>query len=104
VASSTTVPAAAETYKDLVYATTSADQKLDLYVPGSGDGPFPLIILIHGGAFVGGDKADGMEVPALGGLLRASFIGPTRSTSNRCTKCLSIDREWDRPTLNLCGE
>jgi acetyl esterase/lipase len=30
-------------------------QKLDIYLPASGDGPFPTLLLIHGG---GGDKRD----------------------------------------------
>lgn len=31
------------------------DQKLDIYLPASGDGPFPTLLLIHSG---GGDKRD----------------------------------------------
>ncbi|MDR2357162.1 MAG: alpha/beta hydrolase [Oscillospiraceae bacterium] len=33
-------------------------RKLDIYLPNSGDGPFPVIICIHGGAFTGGSKDD----------------------------------------------
>jgi len=33
-------------------------QVLDLTLPGTGTGPFPLVIFIHGGAFVAGSKAD----------------------------------------------
>jgi acetyl esterase/lipase len=33
-------------------------RKLDIYLPESGDGPFPAIICIHGGAFTGGSKDD----------------------------------------------
>lgn len=43
--------------KDAAYATGSAAQKLDLYVP-AGTGPFPLIINIHGGGFMMGDKGN----------------------------------------------
>jgi acetyl esterase/lipase len=43
---------------DLPYASLSAAQKLDLYLPEEGDGPFPLIFHIHGGAFEMGDKRD----------------------------------------------
>jgi len=31
-------------------------QKLDLYVPKSGSGPFPLLVWIHGGGWQGGSK------------------------------------------------
>lgn len=43
-------------YKDVTYTTTAGKQKLDLYLP-SGNGPFPLIINIHGGGFKFGDKS-----------------------------------------------
>ena len=33
-------------------------KRLDIYWPGEGNGPFPVIISIHGGAFMGGDKRD----------------------------------------------
>jgi acetyl esterase/lipase len=36
---------------------------LDIYLPETGDGPFPTIIAIHGGAFWGGEKND-MQVAA----------------------------------------
>lgn len=44
-------------WNDIVYATASAKQKLDLFLPKIGNGPFPLIVFIHGGGFVEGDKA-----------------------------------------------
>ena len=34
------------------------DRKLDIYLPETGDGPFPTLICMHGGAFWGGDKRD----------------------------------------------
>ena len=33
-------------------------RKLDIYLPETGEGPFPALICIHGGAFWGGDKRD----------------------------------------------
>lgn len=33
-------------------------RKLDIYLPEEGNGPFPTIIAIHGGAFLGGAKND----------------------------------------------
>lgn len=46
------------TTHDIVY-TKVGDQelKLDLARPASGDGPFPAVLVIHGGAWRGGDKA-----------------------------------------------
>jgi acetyl esterase/lipase len=43
---------------DLPYGTISIAQKLDIYIPNEGDGPFPVILHIHGGAFAIGDKRD----------------------------------------------
>jgi acetyl esterase/lipase len=55
-------------YLDLAYASKSPTQKLDIYLPNEGVGPFPVIISIHGGAFKFGDKADGQLTPMLEGL------------------------------------
>jgi acetyl esterase/lipase len=53
---------------NISYASLSSAQKLDIYLPDEGDGPFPVIISIHGGAFMFGDKADGQLNPMLEGL------------------------------------
>lgn len=45
-------------YLNVAYNTESATQKLDIYVP-EGTGPFPVIIAIHGGAFMMGSKDSG---------------------------------------------
>lgn len=50
---------------DLPYATISPTQKLDIYWPAEGNGPFPVIMSIHGGAFMGGDKRDLQLMPML---------------------------------------
>ncbi|TDM09843.1 MAG: alpha/beta hydrolase [Ideonella sp. MAG2] len=47
---------AAQTLSNVAYASTSAAQKMDIYMP-AGAGPFPAVVLIHGGAFKAGDKA-----------------------------------------------
>jgi acetyl esterase/lipase len=44
------------TFKDLEYATVSAAEKLDLYLP-AGNGPFPLIVYVHGGGWRMNDKS-----------------------------------------------
>jgi pimeloyl-ACP methyl ester carboxylesterase len=48
--------AQAQTYIDVVYASISSSNKLDIYLPTSASGPFPTIVIIHGGGFSGGDK------------------------------------------------
>ena len=55
---------------DSPYASRSPAQKLDIYWPEQGSGPFPVILSIHGGAFMGGDKADIQLTPMLAGLSR----------------------------------
>lgn len=41
---------------DLAYAPVSNAQKLDLFLPETGEGPFPVIVHIHGGGFAAGHK------------------------------------------------
>jgi acetyl esterase/lipase len=53
---------------DLAYANLSPAQKLDIYWPAEGNGKFPVIVAIHGGAFMGGDKRDMQLTPILSGL------------------------------------
>ena len=53
---------------DLAYGDESPSQRLDIFLPEQGDGPFPLIVAIHGGAFLFGDKADIQAMPMISGL------------------------------------
>lgn len=70
---STTFASVAPTYADLAYATLSSAQKLDLYIPTSGTGPFPVVIMVHGGGFMMGDKADGAGLTGVDQLLAAGY-------------------------------
>ena len=45
------------TWTNVVYASKSSANKLDIYLPATGDGPFPVIVWIHGGAFKMGSKS-----------------------------------------------
>jgi acetyl esterase/lipase len=53
---------------DLSYSYLSPSQKLDIYLPETGDAPFPVIFYIHGGGFAGGDKRDLNVLTYLKGL------------------------------------
>ncbi len=57
-----------EKYLDLRYASGSPAQMLDLYLPNDGQGPFPVIVAIHGGAFLVGDKRDSQQNGAIEAL------------------------------------
>ena len=59
---------------DLAYADLSPAQALDIYWPAEGNGPFPVILSIHGGAFMGGDKRDVQVTPMLAGLQRGYAV------------------------------
>ena len=45
-------------YLDIPYAGQSPNQRLDIYLPQEGEGPFPLLIHVHGGGFAFGDRRD----------------------------------------------
>jgi acetyl esterase/lipase len=59
-------------YTDLAYATLSEIQKLDLYLP-EGSGPFPVVVTVHGGGFMMGDKADAMGTAGIDQLLAEGY-------------------------------
>jgi acetyl esterase/lipase len=59
-------------YPDLAYAKASFTQKLDLYLP-EGKGLFPVVLLIHGGGFMFGDKADPISKAGTDQLLEHGY-------------------------------
>ena len=59
---------------DLQYAELSPAHFLDIYLPEDDDGPFPVIVHIHGGGFEIGDKRDIHLLPLLKGLERGYSI------------------------------
>jgi acetyl esterase/lipase len=73
VGGSSTFASVAPTYKDLAYASVSPAQMLDLYIPTTGSGPFPVVIMVHGGGFMFGDKADGGGLTGVDQLLEAGY-------------------------------
>lgn len=52
------LPANVRSLNDIAYAPGDPDARLDIHLPSSGKGPFPVILWIHGGAWVSGDKSD----------------------------------------------
>ncbi|MEN9841270.1 MAG: hypothetical protein RL376_1070, partial [Verrucomicrobiota bacterium] len=58
-------------FADVAYADLSPAQKLDLFLP-AGPGPFPLLLNIHGGAFMFGDKTM-LDAPVARAFLAAGF-------------------------------
>ncbi len=64
------IPDVGRKWLDLVYAPTSPAQQLDIYLPETGDGPFPVLFYMHGGGFRMGDKRDIYLASYLAGLDR----------------------------------
>lgn len=53
------IPRGVELEEDVVYGRNGNNRlMLDLYSPADGDEPRPAIVLIHGGAWMGGSKSD----------------------------------------------
>ncbi len=62
-------------YLDLPYVPGGgADQSLDIYLPDEGEGPFPTIIFIHGGAFWGGERRDFQISYVIDGIRRGYAV------------------------------
>jgi acetyl esterase/lipase len=64
----------ATVHRDIAYAHVSPSEKLDLYLPASASAPYAVIVAIHGGGFMAGDKSDGQEAPTLLGLARGYTV------------------------------
>lgn len=63
------------TYLDVVYAEESPNQRMDIYLPEEGEGPFPVLLHIHGGGFAIGDKRDGQMDTYLKFLKKGIAVG-----------------------------
>lgn len=61
-------------FLDVPYGTESKNQCFDIFLPDEGDGPFPLLIHIHGGGFEFGDKRDGHMDAYLTGLKKGYVV------------------------------
>jgi len=61
---------------DVAYADRSAAQKLDIFLPEQGEGPYPVILAIHGGGFMVGDKDSGEVNAEMAGLTHGYAVVP----------------------------
>ena len=59
---------------DIQYATCTEDELMDIYLPEEGDGPFPVIVDIHGGGWYYGVKSSLKIKPVLTGLKRGYAV------------------------------
>lgn len=67
------LPPGVEVRADLPYVTGGHErQRLDLYLPASGDAPRPLVVFVHGGGWLMGSKSDSPK--ALGKLLERGYV------------------------------
>lgn len=82
-----------EKYLDLPYAGASPAQKLDLYLPSEGQGPYPVILYLHGGGFISGDKTDWGLTPVLQALHRGYAI--SSANYRLCTENLFPAQVFD---------
>lgn len=68
------LPEGAKVKADLVYAQGGGRPlRLDLFLPVSGEGPFPAVVYIHGGAWRSGDKSHFW--PQAAHMAREGFVG-----------------------------
>lgn len=49
-------------------------QKLDIYLPDEGDGPFPAVCFLHGGGWSMGNKKDAQILPFMSGVRRGYAV------------------------------
>jgi acetyl esterase/lipase len=61
-------------FLDLSYAGISKTQKLDIFLPDEGEGPFPVFAHVHGGAFMFGEKRSINLLAYLYGLKRGYAV------------------------------
>ncbi|MBO4676676.1 MAG: alpha/beta hydrolase [Oscillospiraceae bacterium] len=59
---------------DVPYASQSPSQKLDIFLPEEGEGPFPVLIFMHGGAYLFGTKRDMQFLHAVDGVTKGYAV------------------------------
>ena len=61
-------------FLNVTYAYCTDDEVMDIYLPEEGDGPFPVIVDIHGGGWYYGVKSSLKLKPVLTGLKRGYAV------------------------------
>lgn len=61
-------------FTDVAYGEASSAQTLNVYLPNEGEGPFPVIVAIHGGAFKMGSATGGDVAAMLQGVNRGYAV------------------------------
>ncbi|KNY29916.1 dockerin type I domain-containing protein [Pseudobacteroides cellulosolvens] len=56
-------------YLDVPYSTVSKTQTLDIFLPSGISGPYPVIVAIHGGAYIGGSSKGSDNAPMVEGRI-----------------------------------
>jgi acetyl esterase/lipase len=61
--------------KNLTYSNTDfINLKMDVYYPLSAPEPMPVVLYLHGGAWIGGDKSDAATSPEITELVKTGFL------------------------------
>jgi acetyl esterase/lipase len=69
--------------QDLTFLTPERKEKLDLYLPTDNASVHPAIVVIHGGGWVGGDKADARQFNIATDLAKSGYV------------CVSVNYQMD---------
>ncbi len=77
--SSTTAPAylskLGSVEKNVAYSNADfINLKLDVYYPLAAPRPMPVVVYLHGGAWIGGDKSDAATSPKIAELVKRGFL------------------------------
>lgn len=79
---------------DVAYADQSPYQTMDIWLPDEGDGPFPVIVFVHGGGWI----ADGKRVNTMPGIFKFMSQGYAMvSVEYR----IAPQHHWPAPLLDV---
>lgn len=79
---------------DVPYANQHPRQVMDIWLPDEGDGPFPLIVFVHGGGWLFGNKREN-TMPGVFKVMSQGFA--MASISYR----LAPDAHWPEPLYDV---